>query len=143
MAAKRSKPLRGATKPRLQSVPLKGKNKLQDVQDLCDIIGMPLLPWQEYVLKDMLTVDKQGMWVRRTCLALLSRQNGKTHLARMLILAHLIKWESRNILIMSSNRGMALDTFRQVAYVLESNDHLIVAVADNVSTWQRVNRLSW
>lgn len=72
----------------------------------------------------MLTVDKQGFWVRKTCLALLSRQNGKTHLARMLILAHLIKWDSKNVLIMSSNRSMALDTFRQVAQVLESNDHL-------------------
>ena len=124
MAPKRSKPLRGATKPRLQSIPLKGQNKLQDVKDLCEIIGMPLLPWQEYVLKDMLTVDKKGMWVRKTNLLLIARQNGKTHLARMLILAHLLKWDSRNVLIMSSNRSMALDTFRQVAYALESNDHL-------------------
>ena len=124
MPPKRSKALRGATKPRLQSIPLKGPNKLQDVKDLCEIIQMPLLPWQEYVLKDMLTVDKQGMWVRKTCLALLSRQNGKTHLARMLILAHLLKWDSKNVLIMSSNRSMALDTFRQVAQVLEDNDHL-------------------
>ena len=124
MPAKRSKPLRGATKPRLQNVPLKGETKLQDVKDLCEIVGMPLLPWQEYVLKDMLTVDKKGMFIRKTCLALAARQNGKTHMVRMLILAHLIKWDSRNILIMSSNRSMALDTFRQVAYVLESNDHL-------------------
>jgi phage terminase large subunit-like protein len=124
MAAKRSKALRGATKPRLQSIPLKGPNKLQDVKDLCAIIGMPLLPWQEYVLKDMLTVDKSGNWVRKTNLLLIARQNGKTHLARMLILAHLLKWDSRNVLIMSSNRSMALDTFRQVAQVLETNDHL-------------------
>ena len=85
---------------------------------------MPLLPWQEYVLKDMLSVDKKGMWIRKTNLLLIARQNGKTHLARMLILAHLLKWDSRNVLIMSSNRSMALDTFRQVAYALESNDHL-------------------
>jgi phage terminase large subunit-like protein len=124
MATKRSKPLRGAIKPRLQSVPLKGETKLQDVKDLCEIIGMPLLPWQEYVLKDMLTVDKTGNWVRKTNLLLIARQNGKTHLARMLILAHLLKWDSKNILIMSSNRSMALDTFRQVAQVLENNDHL-------------------
>jgi len=124
MPTKRSKPLRGTTKPRLQSIPLKGENKLQDVKDLCEIISMPLLPWQEHVLKDMLTVDKSGAWVRKTNLLLIARQNGKTHLARMLILAHLLKWDSRNILIMSSNRSMALDTFRQVAQVLESNDHL-------------------
>ena len=124
MAAKRSKALRGATKPRLHSPLLKGENKLQDVLDLCTIIDQPLMPWQEFVLKDMLTVDKEGNWIHRTNLLLIARQNGKTHLARMLILAHLIKWPSRNILIMSSNRSMALDTFRQIAYLLESNDHL-------------------
>ena len=84
---------------------------------------MPLLPWQEYVLKDMLTVDKNDRWIRKTNLLLIARQNGKTHLARMLILAHLIKWET-NVLIMSSNRSMALDTFRQVTDILENNDHL-------------------
>ncbi len=41
----------------------------------------------------------------------------------MLILAHLIKWNT-NVLIMSSNRSMALDTFRQVTHLLETNDHL-------------------
>ena len=123
MATKGVKRLRGATKPRLQSIPLKGKTKLQDVLDLCEIIKMPLLPWQEYVLKDMLTVDKNGQFIRKTSLLLIARQNGKTHLARMLILAHLIKWET-NVLIMSSNRSMALDTFRQVTHILENNDHL-------------------
>jgi hypothetical protein len=124
MPAKRTKPLRGATKPRLQSIPLKGPDKLQDVKDLCEIISMPLLPWQEYVLADMLKIDRKGAWIRKTNLLLIARQNGKTHLARMLILAHLLKWKSKNILIMSSNRSMALDTFRQVAEVLENNDHL-------------------
>jgi phage terminase large subunit-like protein len=120
---KKKQPLRGATKPRLQSVPLKGKSKIDDVKQLCEIIKMPLLPWQEYVLKDMLTVDTKGKWIRKTNLLLIARQNGKTHLARMLILAHLIKWET-NVLIMSSNRSMALDTFRQVTDILENNDHL-------------------
>jgi phage terminase large subunit-like protein len=120
---KKKQALRGATKPRLQSPPLKGKSKIEDVKQLCEIIKMPLLPWQEYVLKDMLTVDTKGKWIRKTNLLLIARQNGKTHLARMLILAHLIKWET-NVLIMSSNRSMALDTFRQVTDILENNDHL-------------------
>jgi len=75
------------------------------------------------VLKDMLTISKNGEWIRKTNLLLCARQVGKTHLARMLILAHLIKWET-NVLIMSSNRSMALDTFRQVTHILETNDHL-------------------
>jgi phage terminase large subunit-like protein len=125
MTDKPKKPhkLRGATKPRLENVPLTGKNKLQDVKDLAEIIKLPLLPWQEYVLKDMLTVDNNGLWIRKTNLLLIARQNGKTHLARMLILCHLLKWNT-DVLIMSSNRSMALDTFRQVTQVLENNDHL-------------------
>jgi len=121
---KRKKALRGATKPRLHSPLLKGESKLEDVKQIAEILGEPLLPWQEFVLKDMLTVDKNGMFIRKSCLLLISRQNGKTFLARMLILAHLLKWDSKNILIMSSNRSMALDTFRQVANALENNDHL-------------------
>ena len=121
---RKSKALRGATKPRLHSPLLKGESKLQDVKDIAKIIGEELLPWQEFVLKDMLTVDKKGMWIKKSCLLLISRQNGKTFLARMLILAHLLKWDSKNVLIMSSNRSMALETFRQVASALENNDHL-------------------
>jgi phage terminase large subunit-like protein len=105
------------------NTPLKGESKIQDIKDLCEIIQMPLLPWQEYVLKDMLTIGKDGLFIRKTNLLLCARQVGKTHLARMLILAHLIKWET-NVLIMSSNRSMALDTFRQITQVLETNDHL-------------------
>jgi phage terminase large subunit-like protein len=122
--AERKQKLRGATEPRLHSPYLKGKSLISDVEDLCKIVGVPLLPWQKFVLTDMLRVDSKGNFVRRTCLNLGARQNGKTHMVRMLILAHLIKWDSRNILIMSSNRSMALDTFRQIAYLLESNDHL-------------------
>ena len=124
MAAKRTQPLRGATQPRLHSPYLKGKSLVQDVIDLCEIVQTPLLPWQKFILTDMLRVDKKGNFQRKTLLLLIARQSGKTFLARMLILAHLVKWPSKNILIMSSNRSMALDTFRQVAYMLESNDHL-------------------
>jgi len=122
--AERKQKLRGATEPRLHSPYLKGTSKIQDVIDLAKLIDMPLLKWQEFVLTDMLRVDKKSQFIRKTNLLLVARQNGKTHLARMLILAHLLKWDSKNILIMSSNRSMALDTFRQVAQVLETNDHL-------------------
>jgi phage terminase large subunit-like protein len=123
MPTKRSQALRGATKPRLESTPLKGKSKVEDVIEIAKILNEKLLPYQEHVLKDMLTVDKKGMWVRKSNLLLISRQNGKTFLARMLILTHLLKWNT-DVLIMSSNRSMALETFRQVANALENNDHL-------------------
>jgi phage terminase large subunit-like protein len=122
MPAKKKQALRGATKPRIQSVPLKGKNKFDDVLEIAKLLNVSFLPYQEYVLKDILTVDKKGMFVRKLSLLLISRQNGKTFLARMLILTHLLKWNT-DVLIMSSNRSMALETFRQVANSLENNDH--------------------
>ncbi len=127
MPPKKSQPLRGATKPRLQSVPLKGKSKVADVIEIAKLLGEELLPYQEYVLKDMLTVDSKDMWVRKSSLLLISRQNGKTFLARMLILTHLLKWNT-DVLIMSSNRSMALETFRQVAKALENNAALMTMV---------------
>jgi phage terminase large subunit-like protein len=120
--AKGNRALRGATKPRIQSVPLKGKNKFEDVLEIAKLLNVSFLPYQEYVLKDILTVDKKDMFVRKLSLLLISRQNGKTFLARMLILTHLLKWNT-DVLIMSSNRSMALETFRQVANSLENNDH--------------------
>lgn len=125
---KRSKAVRGAVEPRLHSPYLKGKSKVDDVIELAELIKMPLLPWQKFVLTDMLRVDSKGMWIRKTNLLLVARQNGKTHLTRMVILAHLLKWDSKNIIIASSNRAMALDTFRQVAQVLENNLHLMEMV---------------
>jgi phage terminase large subunit-like protein len=117
-------PLTGATEPRLHTPYLKGKSRGNEIKDLADLLELPLLPWQEFVLNDICTVDDAGMFVRKTNLVLCARQNGKTHLARMLMLAHLFLFDSKNVVIMSSNRSMALETFRQVAYAIEGSDAL-------------------
>jgi phage terminase large subunit-like protein len=114
----------GAVKPRICTPFLKGASKVDEVSDLADKIGMPLLDWQRLVLEDMLRIDAKGEFRRKTMGLLIARQNGKTHLARMLILAHLFLWDSKMVIGMSSNRNMALDTFRQVANAILDNDFL-------------------
>jgi len=114
----------GSTEPRIHTLLLKGRTKSQEVADLAEKIGLPLIPWQRWVLDDLLAVDDRDTWRKKTALVLVARQNGKTHLARMLILSHLFLWGSKNVLGMSSNRNMALDTFRQVAYTIEDNQFL-------------------
>ena len=124
---------KGSTKPRLSNAPIKGKSRIDEVipwlKSLKDQ-GQPmeLLPWQEHVLTDMLKVDKAGKWVRKTNLLLIARQNGKTHLARMRILAGLFIFGEMSIVAMSSNRSMALDTFRKVCDIIEENDSLKMQV---------------
>lgn len=119
---------KGATKPRLQNAPLKGASRIDEVKKFLVDCKLELLPWQEYVLTDLLKVDKAGKWRRKTSLLLVARQNGKTHLARIRILAGLFIFGEMNIVAMSSNRGMALDTFRKVVDVIEDNSHLMAQV---------------
>ena len=121
---KRGGGLIGSTEPRIHSPLLKGDSRAQEVADLAEKISLPLIPWQRWVLDDLLTVDGENNWRKKTALVLVARQNGKTHLARMLILSHLFLWGSKNVLGMSSNRNMALDTFRQVAFTIEDNPFL-------------------
>jgi phage terminase large subunit-like protein len=121
---KRKKALRGATKPRLHTPLLKGKTKGDEIAELAEKIKVPLLPWQKFVLDDMMKVDAKGNFVRKSNLVLVARQNGKTHLARMRVIWGLFYGGERNHLIMSSNRGMALTSFRDIAYTIESNDFL-------------------
>ena len=118
------KELIGSTIARIHTPLLKGATKSEEVAQLAEKIGIPLIPWQRWVLDDLLTIDDAGLFRKKSILILVSRQSGKTHLARMLILSHLFLWGSKNVLGMSSNRNMALDTFRQVAYTIEDNPFL-------------------
>ena len=110
---------KGSTLPRLSNAPLKGRSRIDEVLPWLESIGQELLPWQKHVLTDMLKVDKDGKFIRKTNLLLVSRQAGKTHLARIRILAGLYLFGEKSIIAMSSNRAMALDTFRKVCELVE------------------------
>ena len=116
--------LRGAIKPRLHSPLLKGKTMGDQIAELAEKIKVPLLPWQKFVLDDMMKVDAKGNFIRKSNLILVARQNGKTHLARMRVIWGLFYGNEKNHLIMSSNRGMALTSFRDIAWTIEHNDFL-------------------
>jgi phage terminase large subunit-like protein len=127
---KKKKPLRGALEPRLHSPWLKGKTKGDQIAELAERIGQPLLAWQKLILDDMCGVDKDGMFIRKTSLLLVSRQSGKSHLARMRVLAGLFCFGEKDILIMSSNRSMAMKSFNIMADIIERNDFLRVQLKD-------------
>ena len=127
---KRSKPLRGAIKPRLHSPFLKGKTKGDQVAALAEQIGQPLLEWQKLIINDICSVDKEDLFIRKSSLLLIARQSGKSHLARMRALAGLFCFGEKDILIMSSNRSMAMKSFNIMADIIERNDFLRVQLKD-------------
>ena len=102
---------------------MSGPTRGAEFAEFAEKVGYPLLPWQKYAANDFLTT-KDGQWVRRTVMICVSRQNGKTLLAALRILAGLFIFNERSIIAMSSNRGMALTTFRQVVQIIESNEFL-------------------
>jgi phage terminase large subunit-like protein len=124
MSTKPKQTLRGLVQPRLHNVLLSGPTRGGEVAELAERISLPLLPWQRFVLDDMLTIDKNKQFIRRTNLAICARQNGKTHLARMRILAGLFLFNERNHIVISSARSMALTTFREVANAIEDSPEL-------------------
>ena len=129
--AKKKAPLKGHTKPRIMTPAHKGKSRGPEFAEFAAKCGMPLLPWQEFCANDFLTVDKSDLFVRKTIAILISRQQGKTTLAALRILFGLFVLGEKNILAMSSNRNMAMTTFRQVVNIIENNEFLRVQVKLN------------
>ncbi|CAB4149143.1 COG4626 Phage terminase-like protein, large subunit [uncultured Caudovirales phage] len=124
MAARTIKSIRGQAKPRVHSPLLKGKTKGDEVIEFAKRLGQPLMPWQELIVKDFFSTDKKDKFIRRTGLLLVARQSGKSHLGRVMCLAHLFLFKSPRVLIASSNRAMALVSFREMAYMIEGQDFL-------------------
>jgi phage terminase large subunit-like protein len=92
------------------------------VERLANDLGVPLLPWQKHVLNDALTIRPDGTWVKGTVGTLVARQNGKTHMMRMRILAGLYIFGEKQTIAMAQTRQLSLDTFKQTVDLAESLD---------------------
>jgi phage terminase large subunit-like protein len=122
---KRKLPLRGATEARVHSPLLKGDSRYKEVLDMIERLKMDkLMPYQEWVLKDMMAVDKKNSYRRKTCLLLISRQNGKSFLGRVRVIWGMFYGGENKVIIMSANRATSLMLFREIAWTIESTPEL-------------------
>jgi phage terminase large subunit-like protein len=122
---KKTQPLRGATEARVHSPLLKGKSRYKEVLDMVERLKMDkLMPYQEWVLKDMMAVDKKNNYRRKTSLLLVSRQNGKSHLGRVRVIWGMFYGDEKKVIIMSANRATSLMLFREIAWIIESTPEL-------------------
>jgi len=122
---KKKLPLRGATEPRVHSPLLKGASRYKEILDMIDRLKMDkLMPYQEFVLKDMMAVDKKNNYRRKTSLLLISRQNGKSHLGRVRVIWGMFYGGEKKVIIMSANRATSLMLFREIAWIIESTPEL-------------------
>ena len=139
-AASKTKPkLLGALEPRLHTPWLKGESRGHEIAELAERIGQPLLPWQRLLLDDMSVVDENNMFIKKSSLVLLARQSGKSHMMRMRMLAGLFCFGEENILMMSSQRKMAIRSLEIMVMIVERNDFLLKQVKGGKidTAWRR------
>lgn len=84
------KKLLGRTEARVFTPPLRPLNRKTsrgfEVIDFAEMIGEPLLPWQQWAVIHALELNPDGTYRFRTVLILVARQNGKSHLKRIVTL---------------------------------------------------------
>jgi hypothetical protein len=128
--------LLGQTKPRLHTpftddLPTKG----QELIDFADSLNMPLMPWQELVATEAHRIKPDGRWANSQVVALVSRQNGKSHLMRLRIALGLTEWGEKLQILSAHKLAVSLEHFNQVVELFENYDHL----AKQVKKLRRAN----
>jgi hypothetical protein len=85
------KPLVGSAEPRIWTPPLRPLNRKTSAGFECidfahEVLGIELMPWQQWLLKHALELNPDGSFRFRTVCVLVARQNGKTTCIQVLSL---------------------------------------------------------
>jgi phage terminase large subunit-like protein len=115
----------GKTEPRLHTkyadhLPSRG----QELIDLANKLGEPLMPWQELVAIESMRVKEDERWAFPQVGVLVARQQGKSHLMRLRILWGLLNGEKLQILS-AHKLAVSLEHFNQLLDLIEQHDWLM------------------
>jgi phage terminase large subunit-like protein len=116
--------LGGVQTPRIHSqlndLPSKGHEMIEFAKE----IGMPLMPWQEFVAIHGHKVKPDGRYHHSECGLVIARQSGKSTFMMLRVLTGMFVW-GENLQLSSAHRlTTSLETFRQMVAIIESNDKL-------------------
>jgi len=114
----------GNSTPRIQTTPTALPTRGNEVAEFARQIDMPLLEWQKYLIDEASKIKPDGTWAYKNVLAIAARQNGKTHLLRMRILAGLFLWDEELQIASAQTRDLSLETFKKVVEVIDNYDWL-------------------
>ena len=114
----------GSATPRVHSAIYDGDTtRALNAIEFAKEIGIELMPWQVNAIGEMLkTVDDK--YIYRQLGIVCSRQQGKTFLAALRILAGVYLFGEKDILMMSVNRKLSLITFRQIDQLITRSQRL-------------------
>jgi hypothetical protein len=90
-----------------------------------DVLGIELLPWQEWLFIHGLELRPDGNYRFRTVLVLVARQNGKTTALKVLALWRLIMDQARLVLGTSTNLDYARESWEGCVEIAKGSDALV------------------
>jgi hypothetical protein len=107
--------MRGKTTPRLFTPPARRLTRHTtrgyEVAGFADMIGEPLLPWQDWLVKHALELNRDGTFRFRVVLVLVARQNGKTSAKRTTSLWRLYVDRARLVLGVAQDVALAREVW--------------------------------
>lgn len=121
--------LRGAVRPRVESVPPAVSSAGKEAADLAAAAGLVLDPWQRYALDASLGERADGKWSAFEVAWIVSRQNGKGALLEARELAGLFLFGEELILHSAHEFKTAQEAFRRVLGLVQGSDFLSKQVA--------------
>ena len=125
--------VRGAQRPRVESVPARVESWGRDAVDLAASAGLVLDPWQAYSLEQMLGRREDDLWSAFECALVVPRQNGKGAVLEARALAGLFLLDEQLILWSAHQFKTAREAFRRVIGYIENTPNLKARVK-NVRT---------
>lgn len=114
----------GYTQPRLRTPELELPSRGIEVVEFANELGLELMPWQELAIMEGCRYDPaSGKFAARRTGIMVARQQGKSHLMRMRLLAGMFLW-GETWVSMAQNRGLALEQFERAVELVEATDWL-------------------
>lgn len=93
-----------------------------------DVLGMTLLPWQRWWLIHALELRSDGRWRFARLVTLVGRQNGKSHLLKVLALFMLFMGRARLVLGAAQSLDIAREAWQGAVDLAEQVDDLAAEV---------------
>jgi len=139
------KKIYGRAEPRLFTRPLRPLTRKTsrgyEVIDFARMIGEPLLPWQEFAAIHALELNPDGTYRFRTVLVLVARQNGKSHLKRIITLWRMYLDDAKRILGVAQDLALARDQWQLCQETIHASPDLEEG-EEGRGGWQGVRKVN-
>ena len=117
MASSQPSATLGRPEPRLATEPLRKLTRhttlgFEAIRFATEVLGVELLPWQEWWLKHTLELNPDRSFRYRTVLTTVARQNGKTFLLRVLALYFMYMGRARLVLGAAQSLDIARESWQ-------------------------------